>query len=281
MADAAATVDDEDQIAADGPDGQGAEGQAAEPNPEAERLAGLMGWKPKEQWKGDQTTWRPAEDFLRETVEVNRNMRAQQRTSETKLARVVAEVAKLSNNERQRMGADAEARLRLAVEEGKTDDALKILKEVEAGRQPTEPAAFTSFKERNADWYSVDPEATAYVHSLDQQFAAAAGGPQNVTDPEAHFRRIDAAMKKRFPELYAAADDEEDDPPARRRREPDEPQGRRAPLVARGNRAEASRSTEKTASTLSREEKAGADLMGVTHADYAKQVNNLKARGVL
>lgn len=46
--------------------GQGEEGAHEEPDdPEAERMARLMGWKPKEEWKGDTTNFVSASEYLR------------------------------------------------------------------------------------------------------------------------------------------------------------------------------------------------------------------------
>lgn len=247
----------DDEAADDAPEGQD---EAAQPNPEAEKVARLMGWKPKEEWRGDQTNWRPAEDFLRETPEINRSLRKKVEASEGKLSRVIAEVAKLSTDQRQRMGAEAEARLKAAVESGDTAEALKVLKDVEAKRQPDEAPAFTDFKARNADWWDVDEEATAFAAVLDARYAK--GG---ITDQEAHMKRVEAGVKKAFPALFEAGDGSP-------RKEPkeDPPTDRRTPLVARGNRADPSKPTTITASTLTREQKAAADEYGVSHADFAK-----------
>lgn len=276
MADEAET----EELEPDAPEGQDQPTEAQQAaTAEAERLAKLMGWRPESEWKGDKTNWRPAEDFLRETVEVNRGMRTKLQAAEGKLARVVAQVAKLDATTKARMSEEAEQALRQAVEAGDADEAAKILKRVEAQRQPEEPTAYADFKARNADWYGVDDEATAYVATLDARFAAQAGGPQNIADPEAHFRRIEAAMKKRFPELF---EEEADDTP-HRRKEPEEEKGnaRRTPLVARGNgRAETpSRGGKVTAATLTREQREAAALYNITPEAYAEQWNRAMESG--
>jgi hypothetical protein len=273
MSEAAEDLDDKHPIDAEleeAAGGEGEEGGAKESSEEAIRVATLMGWKPKDQWKGDTANWRPAEDFLSEVPEVLRNTRKANERLNGQVTRIVAQVAKLDRRSDAQASAIAEAEAQEAFEAGDFDKAKKILLGVGKGAsaQPDEPAAFTDFKARN-DWYGVDDEASAYVEMLDKRFVQAAGGPNNV-DPEAHFKKIEAGVKKRFPELFEDGDKGGDDKGGERRQE------RRAPLVTRGRGLDRGRSGgAMSVADLSPAQRQAIKVMGVTEADYVKSYNQL------
>lgn len=263
----AATDEDEDEgELIDSP--QDEDEVVVEDPPEVKSLAVQLGWKDPKNWKGEPPAGglKTAKDFIAEIPEVMRNTRKKADTLEQKYNRVVAQVAKLDRHVSAKDDLDAKAAARTAFEAGDFDEAEKILTATRASSAaPDEAPALTAFKERN-EWYGSDDEATAYVASLDQQFAKAAGGVQ---DPEAHMRKIEVAVKKRFPELFEAE--------GRRREEPPAGERRRAPLVQRGAGDRQRSTADLTAADLTPAQRRAAAEYGVTPEAYAKQVNRLKA----
>lgn len=266
--------DTDDQVLEEGAEGAEDDKGGAEPkdSEEAVKVASLMGWKPEAEWKGDKSNWRSATDFLKQTPEMMRATRQKADRLEGTVARITAQVAKLDSRTTAQADADVRAQARELMEAGKFDEAEKLLTE---GRpkstvaDPDEHPALTAFKSRN-DWYGVDDEATAYTAALDTQYAKAAGGVQ---DPEAHMRKVEAGVKKRFPELFGEKkpkDDDDDPPPGERRRG--------APIIQRGGDRGGGRARipgERTVADLTTAEKRAADQMGVSHADYVKSANKL------
>lgn len=239
-------------------------------SPEAAKVAALMGWKPKKDWKGDVSNWRPAEDFLAEVPDVLKNTRKKAERLEGQVTRIVAQVAKLDQRSSAQQMATAKAAAREAFDAGDFDKAEEILISVNRGPAASnEPPEFSAFKTRN-EWYGVDDEASEYVSMLDAKFAREAGGPQNVRDPEAHFRKIEAGVKKRFPELFG--DGKDADPKGDPKPKP--------PLVNRSNMGERRRSNgEMTVADMSPAQQRAAKEMQVAPADWVKSFNQLNKQG--
>jgi hypothetical protein len=243
--------------------------EAPQDTEEEVRVASLMGWKPESQWKGDKANWRPAKDFLAEVPEIMRNTRKSNERMKGQLDRIVAQVARLTAAEKRQMSAGQEHALEAAMEAGDIEGAKKILAAARssgAGDAPEKPPALAAFEERNADWYGVDDEATAYAAMLDKRFAEQAGG---VSDPDVHMRKVEAGVKRAFPELFKDGKPRDDDEPGERRR---------APLVARSGRGgDRSRSsTAMTPADMSAAQRKAATDMGVTHADWVKAYNQMQ-----
>lgn len=237
---------------------------APQSSEEAVKLASLMGWKPKDQWKGDDKGWKSAEDFVAEIPEILSKTRQRASKTQAQLDQVAGLVAKLDKNQRNALDAKLDADLEAAVEAGDADAARKVMAQIKAVNQKTDtdPPALSSFKERNAEWFEVDPEATAYAMALDAQYAK--GG---ISDPQTHMLRVEAGVKKKFPEHFGAVED----------KPKDERQTRRAPLVGApsGGSRPARPNGEVTVADLTPSQRRGAETSGVSLADYAKAVTKM------
>lgn len=241
----------------------------AEPT-EAEKIAALMGWRPKSEWKGDDGGWKPAEDFLAEVPEKLKDLRRGRANDRAKLDSVAALVAKLSANQRRDMDARLEAELEAASEAGDVEAVKRIVAQIKKGDEPHQSPAVAAFRERNSTWFEVDVEATAYADLLDRQYAAQAGG--KIVDHDAHLKRVESAVRKRFPELFPAAEPE-------KAKEPAKP-AERAPLAARGSRAAGSVRAQNgviTVADLTPKQRRGAEESGVSYEDYAKALTKIHA----
>ena len=124
-------------------------------------------------------------------------------------------------------------------------------------------------------WFGTDPEMTASALGLHQKLAKEHGA--DFVGSDDYYKRVDATMRRRFPEYYDDAQSYEEDAPSKKASEPayeDEPP-RRATKPANVV-APASRSTPPNRIRLKASEAAIARRLGVPLEEYAKQVAQLK-----
>lgn len=226
----------------------------SEPEPVTlEGLASEMGWRPKDDWKGDPDKWKPAHDFMRATVDVNHKLSNRLKGVEDQLARVARTSATITERE------VAKERDRLLKERDEAFDAgdrdafvraeLELTKVVEVA-PPTVPDETQSFIQRNANWFQKDKEATAWAINRTNELAATGLG---------HARQlaiVEREAKAMFPEFFEA----------------EKPKPKPAPLNTPGNRAAVS--GKKGFSSLPADaQKAAIDFertRGIKREDYAK-----------
>jgi len=124
-------------------------------------------------------------------------------------------------------------------------------------------------------WFGTDPEMTASALGLHQKLAKEHGA--NFVGSDEYYKRVDATMRRRFPEYYDGAQSYEDDTPSKKVSEPayEEEPPRRATKPATVV-APASRSTPPNRIRLKASEAAIARRLGVPLEEYAKQVAQLK-----
>jgi hypothetical protein len=124
-------------------------------------------------------------------------------------------------------------------------------------------------------WFGTDPEMTASALGLHQKLAKEQGAEFIGTDD--YYRKVDATMRRRFPEYFDDAQSNEDDVPSKKTSEPayEEEPPRRATKPSTVV-APASRSTPPNRVKLKASEAAIARRLGVPIELYAKQVAQLK-----
>jgi hypothetical protein len=124
-------------------------------------------------------------------------------------------------------------------------------------------------------WFGTDPEMTASALGLHQKLAKEQGAGFIGSDD--YYKKVDATMRRRFPEYFDDTQSYEDDAPSKKASEPvyeDEPP-RRATKPANVV-APASRSTPPNRIRLKASEAAIARRLGVPLEEYAKQVAQLR-----
>ena len=124
-------------------------------------------------------------------------------------------------------------------------------------------------------WFGTDPEMTASALGLHQKLTRELG--EDLVGSDEYYKRVDATMRRRFPEYFEDTQSDEDDTPSKKVSEPayeDEPP-RRATKPATVV-APASRSTPPNRIRLKQSEAAIARRLGVPLEEYAKQVAQLK-----
>jgi len=140
--------------------------------------------------------------------------------------------------------------------------------------QPAVSQRDQSWMQKNT-WFGTDPEMTASALGLHQKLAKEQGA--NFVGSEEYYKRVDATMRRRFPEYFEDTQSYEDDAPSKKASEPayeDEPP-RRATKPANVV-APASRSTPPNRIRLKASEAAIARRLGVPLEEYAKQVAQLR-----
>jgi hypothetical protein len=151
-------------------------------------------------------------------------------------------------------------------------------KEVQIPQRNTNQSAVSErdrrWMERNT-WFGPDPEMTASALGLHQKLARDYG--EDFVGTEEYYKRVDATMRRRFPEYFEDIQSDEDDAPSQKASEPayEEEPPRRAPRPANVV-APASRSTPPNRVRLKASEAAIARRLGVPIELYAKQVAQLK-----
>jgi hypothetical protein len=140
--------------------------------------------------------------------------------------------------------------------------------------QPSVTPKDQSWMQKNT-WFGTDPEMTASALGLHQKLAKEHGA--GFVGSDDYYKRVDATMRRRFPEYFDDTQSYEDDAPSKKASEPayeDEPP-RRATKPATVV-APASRSTPPNRIRLKASEAAIARRLGVPLEEYAKQVAQLK-----
>jgi hypothetical protein len=140
--------------------------------------------------------------------------------------------------------------------------------------QPSVTPKDQSWMQKNT-WFGTDPEMTASALGLHQKLAKEQGA--NFVGSDEYYKRVDATMRRRFPEYFEDTQSYEDDTPSKKVSEPayEEEPPRRATKPANVV-APASRSTPPNRIRLKASEAAIARRLGVPLEEYAKQVAQLK-----
>jgi len=186
---------------------------------EVEKRAMAQGWKPKDQFDGDESDFVSAAEFERrgqlfkKIADVNR-----------KYERVTGALSALQKHHKavyessyKKAMEDLKAQHRAAVEEGnvaKADDIIDQIqvKNIEAAQQmqqlnaaPVEqgvPAAMEEFNERNAHWYQKDDVMTAYADRVGHEFTRSqlAGGRRPTV--EQILGHVESQVRNKFPSAF-------------------------------------------------------------------------------
>jgi hypothetical protein len=169
-------------------------------------LAKDMGWVPKDQFTGSPEEWKPAEQFIRDGRDIQRetsrelkNVRQQLET----IARTSASVVEQQVNERVEA---LTVKFNKAVEDGDNSAAFKISREIDQEvskvKQPAtsgpSPEA-QAFAERNASWFNKpgNEYATARAVEICNMLAG-----QGYTDHGTQLRIAEQRLRQEMPQLF-------------------------------------------------------------------------------
>lgn len=186
------------------------------PAQDVEAKARQYGWRPKEEWKGDDSKWVDAGEFVRRGEEVLPIVKANSAKLEKELERARGEIddmrsafaefrtyhTKTQERAYQAAMRELEQRQARAVEDNDLAGVREATKEIaaltaEISSTPAQPARndqklVADFGKDNP-WYGVDEDLTAYAHGLNL--------PPSMS-PEEQLRTIAAKVKAAFPHKF-------------------------------------------------------------------------------
>ena len=178
-------------------------------DPDLEARARRQGWRPKDEFNKDPSDWKPAEEFL-EVAETEmpvlrermRNMEKQIQGMDQTLEFQKHERTLALQEERERLGAQYDARLRETVEAGDGDAFDRIqqektahLKEPPAPSTNDLPAAIREFMDENK-WYGENEDMTEFAEA--QNLVVRQHHPD--WSDELVMRQIGARVKQAYPQ---------------------------------------------------------------------------------
>lgn len=166
-----------------------------------EDLASDMGWSPKENWRGDPDKWKPAHEFVRHTVDINRNLSGSLKRLEGQVQTMARTSAKLTEEAAAKARQEALQERQRAFDEGDSEafqQADQKLRQIEAQPAPTPPET-QDFVERNAAWFGKDAEATQWATNRAGELA------NQGFSPARQLAIVEREAKQYFPEHFEEA----------------------------------------------------------------------------
>lgn len=193
---------------------QVAEQQQTEADP-IETLAREMGWRPKDEFRGDEADWREAKDFILQGREVQRSLSRELRGVRDEVTRISRTSATLMADKIAERDAYWAGQHRQAVKDGDTAAAERAVEEraklkdaapAPANTPPPETAAFMErhrawFGEPTADGRFTGGDPLARMRAMEIANSLAAQGVDKVEQ----LRQAERAIRKEFPEHFPAA----------------------------------------------------------------------------
>lgn len=178
----------------DAPNDAPARGEASAPD--LESLARDMGWRPKEDWKGDDSGWRDAGEFVKHTVDANRTLKRELGEVKDVVKGLSKTNERILERELAKQRKALERQFAEAVDANDPTAARQVSAQIDAlDRTPVATDYKSKFKADNP-WFGVDTEASAYATAM-AGVAASEG-----KDPEAQLAYASEKVRKRFPELF-------------------------------------------------------------------------------
>jgi len=177
--------------------------EATEDEPEPIRqLASELGWRPKDQFRGDPDEWKPAGDFIRASRDINQSLSRELRGVRDQVSRMEQVSSRLLADKIAERDSYWQGIHRKAVEDGDVQLAERAVTERDKLRDaapkqddglPPETAAFV---EKNRSWFNVDPLATMRAQEICDSLAK-----RGTPIPE-QLQHAERAIRKEFPELF-------------------------------------------------------------------------------
>lgn len=196
----------EEQLAPPSGEPEGVVAPAVDEAPPAPRtvedVARELGWKPKEEYAGDDTEWRDAESFVRFGIERNRDLRKELRAVREDVGRIGRTSAVMAEQAAERARAEERQKWEgihtRAVEEGDLKVATEAVTKIAelatpAPKQPQSDPLVDRFVSENV-WFNSDPIAQALAVAATNTVAARGG---SIAEQLEEARKV---VHQRFPE---------------------------------------------------------------------------------
>lgn len=177
-----------------------------------EALASEMGWTPQDQFRGPAEKWKPADEFIRASRDINQNLHREIRSLRDQFGRMESTSARLTEQivtdklaERdaywKRVHAQAVEKDDPALAERAVEERIKIATEAKTTTSaPTNgmPPETAAFIERNKTWWDKDPLAQMRAQEICDQLAK-----RGVAIPD-QLSQAERAIRREFPEHFPA-----------------------------------------------------------------------------
>lgn len=144
-----------------------------------EDIAANMGWTPRESWRGDPDKWKPADQFVEHTAQVNSRLVTKLKSVEDQISNINRVNQTIMERELAKQREELLAARQEAFDVGdaaKFDEVNRKL-----GEMPNAPVApqpeVQGFIQKHASWWGKDQEATAWAVSRAGELAAKGIGP--------------------------------------------------------------------------------------------------------
>ena len=152
-------------------------------------LAKSMGWVDEEKFRGDKTKWVDADSFVEKGMNDLPILRERLRSQSTKINDMETDISSFKKyheatvaNEYSRALKDLQEKERATVEEGDTAEFDKIQKQKQdlaqshartaaVGVAPAVNPLYSSWKDKNKDWFENDNEMTVYANRMSDYIA--------------------------------------------------------------------------------------------------------------
>jgi len=144
-----------------------------------EDIAQKMGWSPREQWRGDPDKWKPADQFVEHTAEINTTLANKLKSVDARLENISrtnqAMTERLLAEQREKLMAERQEAFDVgdAAKFNQLDQQLQTLPTAAAQPAP-EVQAFT---EKHAAWFNKDQEATTWAFNRAEELSKKGFGP--------------------------------------------------------------------------------------------------------
>lgn len=177
---------------------------------DVDKVAMKLGWRPQAEWQGEEGDWVDSEAFLTKTKDMNKSMSKDLRDLRKQMDRIGQATASMTQQAVEAERAKWQEKWDEAFDTGNRDDLKRAEKELAKldqpkAQQPTREVE--DFASRNSGWFQKDEEATDYAF-----VRASYWQNKGVTDPGEQLEKVEADVKKRFPEHFEAKSTRKDPP---------------------------------------------------------------------
>jgi hypothetical protein len=171
------------------------------PAPTLEDVAARMGWAPEDQWRGDPDKWKPADQFVSDTADINSKLGSKLNRLERQMDAMVRTSTAVTEQALARQRQELLDQRQEAFETGDSDKfnrADKALTELQQpAQQPHVPPETQEFMERNSSWFQKDGAATQWAINRAEELKA--------LPPAKQLAQVEKEAREYFPEHFPQA----------------------------------------------------------------------------
>lgn len=202
-------VDEDDKLPAEGGEGElppeAIEAPPAEGDPQPdpiEAIAKEIGWTPKEEFKGDPEKWKPADQFIRDGREIQRETATRLRNVEETMQRMSSTSEALYQQQLARQREELLAQKDEAIEAGDKDAVRAIDQRLNGTGQQQQPPPpeISDFMGRN-NWFG----PAGHFAATQLAIAIADGEARKGNGPGMQAKAAEDEVRRRYPELFASS----------------------------------------------------------------------------